>query len=608
MNTKDRCLYRTSILDVETQSPVYVLDSTFFPPELINNFSNFDSNSFTNELIPLFPSEKFTLVFFTNGFYKYDNKTNIKLPLNLIKFLKFIPQSVKDLMAKIFIVHGNWISKSIVEVLRKFWGYSNKITHCETLTQLAQNLDLTMIPVSLQTYIIDKFQYNNELVITSRHFEPIYGKPLIFYHPQAFNQFARIYNNLIAYLTNKKLDIRLSKDDWRTIIECQIFSDETKISVDILSNCLKRDQNVVLSDYSFLEHFLIIVKFILKLSNSYQPLINEEALEEFDLSTLGSVNSLLNKVLTYRNPLLNSGDVKTIDSYDNSYVLIKILKLFKYMLMKLERECNVSDAKDPKRCVERQKLKLVLSYTKILYSDKSDDNEFEDDASFDKLFRLIQAVMDKYDDLTVLNTKYCIEDFNNFMSVDDFVAFENFKNQQLGVDEVIQSSLVSHVEEAQRSPIKASHLDRNAEDKPSPPTPPLPRKVNILSTNEYPQTPTPKSPTRISVSQSDISMLADQVDDFGLEPTNFKTPLRPIKPIGLKSTPVKNSPVKPSELNPNSIKYTEKDREILNRAEREREIAEQKAKSHKELEKGVLRGERKVSRLARLYEEKLLGK
>lgn len=639
MNSRSRCLYKSSISVPETETPIYILDSTFFPQELINNFNEFDSQSFTNELIPLFPNEKFTLVFFTNGFYKYDqtnnNKTKLTLPLNLIKFLKFIPQEVKDSMDKILIVHGNWISKSIVEILRKFWGYSNKIIHCENLTQLSQNLDITMIPISLQTYIIDKFQYNNKLILTSRYFEPIYAKPLNFYYPQPFNQFSKIFNNLIAYLTNKKLDIKLSNDDWNTIIQCQILNDETKISVDILSDCLKRDQAIVLSDYSFLEHFLIIIKFILKLSNSNQPLINQESLENFNLSNLENINALLNNVLTFRNPLLNLNEkVKTVDSYDNAYILIKILKLFKHMLLKLERECNTIEpnSKSLLTSIERQKLKLILSYTKILYSDKSiNDEELEDDLSFDKLFRFIQAIMDKYDDLTILNTNYSIEEFNNFMSIDDFIAFENFKNQLIGVNQVIENTIVSskgdEIKSSQRSPLKAKHIEKDEniqqqqqqqdEEKPSPPTPPLPRKSNIITLNEYPETPTPKSnvsmlnsSNRITISQSDISLLAEEIDDFGLEPIKFKTPLKPIKPTELKSTPIKilNTPIKPSELNPNSIKYTEKDKEIMDKSERERLVAEEKAKSHKEVEKSAIRGERKVSRLARLYEEKLLGK
>lgn len=644
MSYKERCLYKSSILDAETESPIYILDSTFFPEELINNFNNFDSKSFTNDLIPLFPKDKFTLVFFTNGFYKYDqnnsnNKPNLKLPVNLVKFLKFIPQSVKDSMIKILIVHGNWISKSIVEILRKFWGYSNKIVHCETLTQLSQNLDLTMIPISLQTYIIDKFQYNNKLILSSRHFEPIYGKPLNFFYPQPFNQFSKIYNNLIAYLTNKKLNIKLSNDDWNTIIQCQILNDETKISVDILSNCLKRDQTIVLSDYSFLEHFLIIVKFILKLSNSNQPLINQESLENFDLSSLESINLILNKILTFRNPLLNLNEkIKTVDSYDNAYILIKIFKLFKYMLMKLEREFDTIEpnGRTPSlKSIEKQKLKLILAYTKILYSDKqsTDDNELEDDFDFDRLFRFIQIIMDKYDDLTVLNTKYSIEDFNNFMSIDDFIVFENFKNQLIGGNEVIEDMLVSTPQpSSQRSPIKSHVIQKESktnnlpktenddakEEKQSPPTPPLPRKSNILTLNEYPETPTRKSKdstsnnptTSISISQSDISILANQIDDFDLEPIKFRTPLKPVKPIDLKSASVKsssNTPMKPSELNPNSIKYTEKDKEILDKSERERVLAEEKAKSHKEVEKSAVRGERKVSRLARMYEEKLLA-
>lgn len=685
MNLSSRCVYQTAINDPETNTPLWVLDSTFFPPEILlsNNSSSTDLAGRIGELMQRLPQDKkFTLIFFTNGFNQYDSGTPT---LGLLKFLKMIPQNVKDLMIKILICHnGNMLTKSLFELLGKFWGYRHRIVHCQNLSILSQNCDLTQIPIALQTYIIDKYQYNNRLIISSRHFEPIYSRPLSFLDPSnGFNQFSKIFNNLMGYLTNKKLNSNLNYENWVTIIKCQILNDETKVSVDILSNCLKRDQCIVLSDYSFLEHFLIIVKFILKLSQSNQPLINPKCLIEnkFDLSSLKNVNSLLNNILMYQNPILKKyGEMSNNDSinkYDNCYILIKIFKLFKYILVKLTNEAEEVFGITNDKEMEKLKLKLILSYTKILYSETNSNSE--EDVVFDHLFRFIQAVMEKYDDLKILKTNYSIEDFKNYLSIDDFLSFENFKNELLGYNHINQSVLG-------RSPIKSSSRDqrklnvldeeevddyvsvdmRNGSTQTSAPTPPLPRKTPQVikqkdSPVEYPKTPT-RNPARLNTNLTDLDFtpnkninpqeadvaeeeerIEDEIDalDFIAQdddeeeehtaehtsessveasepPAKFKlvTPIKPQKPVELKSTP--RSARDPSstvlkdfsklDLTPqkNLVKYTSKDLAIMDEKTKQMADEEARVKLHKEVVKGVGRGERKVSKLAKMYEEKFL--
>lgn len=775
MSNIDRCYYRTSTFDPETSLPLYVLDTTFLPSSLFNSI-DLDSQpklqEFVNNIIDKIPTENHGLVLFTNGFYKSSNSiindknnknnntnstsnnnsiSDLKLPINIIKILKLIPTDKKKFLIKIYIVHSTWLLKSIVELFNKFYSLNSSshptIINCDNLTTLSHYIDITKIPISLHTYLIDKIQYKNNKIILNRHLIPIYGRPLTIYSLHnsllssnnnllPLNQFARIFNNLIAYLSNKNLDIQLSSNDWLTIIRCSALSNETKISIDILSDCLKRDQLIVLSDYSFLEHYMIIVKFILKLSNSKNPLIPLEILisfnnsnkNEIDFNDINQVNNILNKVLIFRHPLIDlnysslssskiSSDSKSnqlneneIDSYDNSYILIKIFKLFRFLLSKLERESSILEpnAKNQSKAIERQSLKLILAFTKILYSDNFESTtQEEDDIGFDNLFKLLRSIMQFFDNLTILGTVYTLDDFNNHISFDDFLAFENFKNKQLGVQDVLESKIITTNNKKNNlqntSPVKPKNnlnpnLNSNSD---SIPLPPSPRKNHLLSVkkkesdsrsvsisskdsnnsvdsnNSLMET---NADTTIPVTKSEIDMLANSTESLGLDDTDditttttniatnynnndnkiinndydpnniFQTPKRtntsndlsdtetindmvsdlltPTRPLNsmpsissisdnlLTPSPRKQPIQRPTTIKPafldnllptkntNLRKYTEKDLEVQQKAEKLKQAAILKEQHAKEVEQGVRRGERKVSRLARLYEEK----
>lgn len=790
MSYIDRCYYRTSTVDPETSLPLYVLDSTFIPSSIFNgstSTSDIDSQpklrNFVNRILEKLPQEDHALVFFTNGFYQSslvqhqqrdtspDNthssasvptssitnsseQSSFKLPLNIIKILKLIPPESKKHLSKIYIVHSTWLLKSIVDLFTKFYSFNSTnhpvIINCNNLTTLSHYVDITKLLISLHTYMIDKIQYKNNKIVMTRHFTAIYGRPLTLYslHNLAsssssifpLNQFARIFNNLIAYLSNKDLDTQLSVTDWTTIIRCSALSNETKISIDILSDCLKRDQLIVLADFSFLEHYMIIVKFILKLSNSKSPLIPLEVLishragpSQIDFKDVEQVNYFMNEVLTFRHPLIDlsnhsnasSSGLQTpptsagtaepssleenygkseIDSYDNSYILIKLFKLFRYLLNKLEREACILEphAKNKTKSVERQTLRLILAFTKILYADNQENSSplsssqedlDYDDIGFDNLFKLLRSIMQYFDKLTILGTSYTLDDFNNHISFDDFLAFEAFKNKQLGIQDVLESKLISHKKqpEQQCEPTKTSPLKPKRQLDIVPPLPPMPRKNHLLyiesktngstgsissrstsasshksdisstSSSSYMQT---SAESTIPVTRSEVDILAKSVESLGLEEEKsttidydvdnvYKTPQRttrndqfddisdtetlrdmvgdlltPTKPLNYKTStssiadtlltpsPRKQArpvPAKPAFLesmipakNSKLRKYTEKDLEVQQQAEKIKKAAILKEQHAKEVEKGVRRGERKVSRLARLYEEKYM--
>lgn len=587
----DRSYYRTTVLDPESSLPLYVLDTTFFPQN--------DDPCFLDAVLNIYPETPHTLIIFTNGVKQID----------LLRFIK------SPYLRKIYLVHGNWLIKGIADVLTKLTINPSSpkptIVNCENISSLAKFVDITKLPISLHTYLIDKIQYKNQRIIINRHFDPLYGQPLSMYtsNKLPLTQFQRIYNNLVAYLSNPSLDIQLTASDWTTIIQCSALDNQTKISIDILSECLKRDQKVILSEYSFLEHYMIIIKFILKLSNSNNPLIPAQLLIDTNVNfkKCKSVNKFFNDILTHTHQLLDKSQFQHMECYDNSYILVKIFKLFKFLLNKLQRETLILEpnAKNVSKSKDRQSLRLILSFTKILYTDNEEDltSQDDDDIGFDNLFKLIRYVMEEFDNLSILGTQYRLDDFNNHISMEDFLAFEIFKDKLLGREN--ESNLI-HPPTIKEpgSPVK---LSKTAKDISAPPTPtPFPEATPPMPRN-----------TKLSDSmESEIDKVAASVESLGLNDIDlYKTPkkstngdvmndlLTPLPATQTLASPMHGTSV---VKNTNLRKYTEKDLAVQLQAEAARKAELLKREQAIEVERGVRRGERKVSRLARLYEEKYM--
>ncbi|TID30791.1 hypothetical protein CANINC_000707 [Pichia inconspicua] len=640
----NRCYYRSATLDPQSQLPLYVLDLTHVPPAVLSSSASQPNDtalqSFTDTLISLAPDQNHALVVFTNGLHRegLDDSTagTTDRSLTLIRFLKLIPAASRENLQKMYIVHGTWILKSVVDVFSKFHalasntGRQPSIIKCDTLTALSHHIDLTKLPISLHTYIIDKIYFHNSRIILTRDFPPLYGEPLTIYDSQfPLSQFQRIFNNLISYLSRPQLDVHLSRRDWNTIIKCSSLPAETKLAIDILSDCLKRGQLVSLSDYSFVEHYMIFVKFVLKLSNSKTPLIPPQLLLAYkiDFSDITQVNSFLNKVLLFKHHLSST-------TYDNAYILIKIFKIFNYLTLKVQREVSLIDpsAKNSQKAIERHKLRLVLAFTKILYAENSTLNstdslastDLDDDAGFDNLFKFVRSLFDNYDTLTVLGTPHTIDDFNNHISTDDFIAFENFKINALGDTDKVEARVVNNLPQSHTSPVKITVVPSPPRTNSHSPSPSMPRNNELFTMAKHknidiqPMTPDSSETAPIPVTQSQVDIVIDSLESLGIEDDvdantddvdidqAFTTPTRPPRiPQKKPSTLSLHETIVPM-VNNNLRKYTDRDLALQEEVERQR-IAEQKKQEHaREVERGVRRGERKVSRLARLYEEKYM--
>ncbi|QPG73566.1 hypothetical protein FOA43_000878 [Brettanomyces nanus] len=441
------------------------------------------------------------------------------------------------------------------------------------------------------TYIVDRTVYKNSNVTISKRLPPVYGSPLVVDNQFPLAQFSRIYNNLMAYLKTAKLNFELTSDEWQMVMRINYLDEETKMTVSILNGCIKRNQSVYLSDFSFLEHYIILMKFIYKLSESFDPLIPQEALvgTEVDYDNVEELNTLFNDILIYQNAKRIAGEV-TDGQYDNSYIIIKVFKFFHALLEKLNDEVHLFEdyTKHPETVRRRQILRLILAYTKVLFDDNPEIND-PDEVGFDNLFKFVHAVMRHYNKIRVFGTDSGMEEFNNYITVSDFLAFESFKSNVLnallkGEEEASKEEDTLFIKELPRLPTRPIIPSHNHSSR----RPPPPSSPTVIQ-------PTPAVPT---TALSEVILL----------PENFRVSLKTRKPIRRenskknKSLPRRwiNELVKPSDqLTSELIKYTEKD--LIVQKERSKPSSNDLSTATK-----TIKG-RKVSLLARIYEEKLFG-
>lgn len=440
----ERLLYRAKMQDPASGLPIYVFDTTFLPVRLTEaGSSDISIRNFAAKLWEHIPTDTpFCLVFFTTVFSKYNltSQDRLRLPFNLIKIFQVLTAEKRQMLSKVYMVHGNWLVKSFVELFRPLWGTSHVIVHCKNLKQLSENMDITAMPISLLTYVVDRAVYKNRALSPRmmRKMPILYGTPLIAANGFAFRQFSRIYNNLMAYLKTPKLNFKLSRDEWQMVMRINYLDDETRLTISILSGCIKRNQCVFMSDFSFLEHYIILMKFIYKLSESYEPILPLSAVinTSCDWDNAEELNTVFNNLLVYQHGSTDTGstdrDASNPPLYDNSYILIKLFKFFHTLLEKLNDEVDVfEDYKEfPENVKRRQILRLILAFTKVLYDDDPDLEDAEG-SGFDALFKFVYAVMRHYTRLRVFGTSATLEEFNNYITVEDSIGFGRFKDRVL---------------------------------------------------------------------------------------------------------------------------------------------------------------------------------
>lgn len=271
--------------------------------------------------------ENFVLIIFSSSFNKIDMKDRLNLPIKLIKLLKSIPESKLVLLQKIFIVHHNWLTKSLLDLLNVVRFTDIKIVHCDNLITLSRHLDITQLNISLPTYLYD-LNFNDKIILPI-HLTPIFNTPINHHHPETLKIFKRIYNKLIDYLSSG--DYSLSK-----LVQGNL-TQITLNKIEILHHCIRRRQIINLSDWSFTEIYKIMIEFITSLNEIDQPLI--------------PVSLVLKGQHFYQ--ILNN-QYQFEESYNNKYLILKLFQMFQIILSKLDQET--------------EKLLYILELSKSLFN------------------------------------------------------------------------------------------------------------------------------------------------------------------------------------------------------------------------------------------------
>ncbi|GME92169.1 unnamed protein product [Ambrosiozyma monospora] len=213
-------------------------------------------------------------------------------------------------------------------------------------------------------------------------------------------------------------------------------------------------------------------------------LFSEQTYNFDDLSVLTSIfNSALNFEYHVDTPH-NDSDLfaqHTNEStvYDNGYMLIKIFKLFYSLVKKLSNEIQVIEpnAKNLEKVQERQNLRIILSFTKLLYNEDASMVEDDDDIKFDHMFKFIHSMLINFESVTIFNSKVKLVDFDSHIDASDLSEFEKLKERQKRTGKRSGSGFsLTHSPMGQRRLTNVPDLRTKI-----PPTPPMSRKYNIRS-------------------------------------------------------------------------------------------------------------------------------
>ncbi|ODV97730.1 hypothetical protein PACTADRAFT_47588 [Pachysolen tannophilus NRRL Y-2460] len=373
MSSSSRILYRSDTYEPETGLPIYIFDSNFLPPTFLDGNDNNGDILLLETLLDKIDG-KFVLIMFSSGF---KNSTDDLLPLKLVRLFKLIPNDKKEFLIKVYIVHHNWLIKSILDLLNNFMMKQNRgnnliIIHCQNISNLSRYLDITKLNISLFVYLYDYTLENN--IIVPIHLDKIFQNSITNLNPQTLTIFKKILNKLVDYLDQGNFSIQsliknLSIND----------NDNSKLlSFKILKDCIKRNQLLNLSDWKFNDIFQILLKFLSDLNEIDEPLLLIDYFVEFEKNGNDDLSELVNKLLNHQyynnqnnisstsslfngknennsNNNNNNNNNNYTTFYNNKYIIVKVFKIFHSLI-------NYSSNS------ENEKQLLILEISKRLFN------------------------------------------------------------------------------------------------------------------------------------------------------------------------------------------------------------------------------------------------
>lgn len=250
--------YKSYSVDLESDSPVYVFDSTYLPAfSLVQDKEVYELliDGLMDKVLTKLPKEPFTLVVFSSGF-----TSNEISWVYGIKLYSKLPKEMRYLIQKTLIVHESFFAKTVLQVLKnamRIKGLNNKdsstdgIIHVQSVTDLANYLDITLLRISLNVYLYD-YQFNEKIEV-----------------PEQF----RVKPNSIAYrqyrqLIFDKIFKRLKAEGPKSELVFQKPGSYKRIN--ILLDVIERNHYVDLSQWDIYSLGSVFLHF---LKNKSKPLI-----------------------------------------------------------------------------------------------------------------------------------------------------------------------------------------------------------------------------------------------------------------------------------------------------------------------------------------------
>ncbi|AOA65348.1 hypothetical protein PP7435_CHR4-0087 [Komagataella phaffii CBS 7435] len=615
----DRIFHDTNLTDGVGGPKIYAFDSTLIPKRILDNWIEDDSDEETNallsQLMAYIPKDcAFSLLVFSAGlhqsyndliemeyeshvsdkFKQYKSKLSLILPVRLFKLFKLVPEAKKNRLKRVYIIHETWLTKNIFDI----WKTDIEFVHIGNLSQLAQyNLDISKMVISLPNYIIDRHITESSKINVLNKSESIgFGAPLIADENDALGYFSRIYNNMIAFLTNPELSMPLTNRDWAQIVNPEGLLPKTFVNIEVLYNAICRNQCLDLRDWSFAEHYLMLSNFIIQLSNNSHPLIPVSVLLEYpSFHTLEELNSVLHKVLIYKHESPISGT-----QYNNKYLLIKVLNLLHYLTLKLDQDFNHVRIS----LFKRTRLRLFLSFTKVFYNEMGCETENDVDQAFDNMFKFISNLLQNWDHILInINGKLRVPfvQITKLIDIQEMKEFNTYMNQQLVIPEESSpilnkfSTKLSNPKLRKASPSSLPSFHRNEQESIVDLALPLQDSWIDSEQTSVPVCDFPE-PSKNTISSDKFPQYSiEKLNDLELEPIA----LRPEVKVVEKNKNI--TPIKPSKLKyPAKIRQTDKDAKVLRQIELDNNSKLLAITTGKKL-----RGER-VSKLTGIYERKYL--
>ncbi|SCW03123.1 LAFE_0G03444g1_1 [Lachancea fermentati] len=236
-------------IDLSLGNPIYVFDSTHLPSENeVESKEVYDMliDELMDHLITKLPSCPYSLVVFSSGF----SKNNISWIYGVKMFSK-LPKESRDVLQRIYIVHESFFVRTVHQVLTNALNFkfisrerSDILVHISNLTELSRHVDITLLRISLNVYLHD-YQLRDHIVVPEEYLE---GRS-----PLAKRQ----YRQLIFDKIFKRLRIEAPKHEL-------VFQKPGSYQrVNILLDVIKRNNHVDLSQwdvYSLASVFLHFLK------------------------------------------------------------------------------------------------------------------------------------------------------------------------------------------------------------------------------------------------------------------------------------------------------------------------------------------------------------